>query len=257
MAELYKDRGRYLSFYSGGGVIELQLSKDVTSVISKERLYLWANDLEKAFFSYYGLTSFKPYDRVVVEAYKKLPYKNYAAYVFDNVNVIYAAPDFLYKDLAKMAARENDWNFCILHEMGHLFDTHRGWNFESELLTDLKLAYVLETNGAAASPSEFDAGRCFAGADIKYAYKELGAYFPKGYNVYSYTYRFLQIKEAIGWDSFKICFAHIGEHNEEYLSLTRQGRAEAFAALLTRISGKNVKAYFTDSEWKAMLEAIK
>lgn len=35
----------------------------------------------------------------------------------------------------------------MLHEMGHMFDSGRGWNFESEAWTDLKLCYCLKRLG--------------------------------------------------------------------------------------------------------------
>ena len=124
----------YGSFEGREGIVELRLPTDITRVISESRLQKWANDLETAYHSFYELTNYKPYDTIIVEGYKSC---EYLGYVVTGSNVIHIDSDFLYEDLTKMAARKNDWNFCALHEMGHIFHHGRPWNFESEMMTDL------------------------------------------------------------------------------------------------------------------------
>ncbi len=140
---------KYVSFTSPKGIFDIRLPVKVTDVISESRLQQWANDLEKAYFSFYDLTDYKPFDYIRVEAYKPFTkHTDALGYVLNGVNVIYVDGNFILTDLAKMTNRVNDWNFCVLHELGHMFDFNRPWNFEAEAMTDIKISYVLEQNNA-------------------------------------------------------------------------------------------------------------
>ena len=244
---------QYLSFESEGGIIQLQLPLDILSVISESRLQQWANELEKAYYSFYELTNFKPFDYIIVEAYKP---SNHIGWVINNSNIIHIDNEFIYTDLEKMAARECDWNFCTLHEMGHMFDFDRPWNFESELLTDLKLAYVLEKNGVAAAPSEFKASDIFYGANIINAYDILGSDFSKTYNIFGCTKRFLEIKEDIGWEPFKQTFHYFQANEVSYTGNSKQQKFENFVELLSGYGNVDVKSYFSVEEWNAIIDKL-
>lgn len=243
----------YRSVLSKGKIIELQLPLNITKVISTSRLQKWANDLETAYYSFYDLTNYKPYKNIVVEAYK--PCK-YIGYVIDGSNIIHIDNEFIYDDLKKMSARKNDWNFCALHEMGHMFDYGRSWNFEAEVMTDFKLAYVLEKNGAEAAPSEFGASTTFKGKEIINAYKTLGSGFSKQYNIFGLAERFLKIKNDIGWSPIKKTFHYMQKNNKTYVGLSNAKRFEKFISLLSSYSGKNVKSYFTTSEWNTIIREL-
>ncbi|MBQ8893085.1 MAG: hypothetical protein IJ043_01605 [Clostridia bacterium] len=240
----------YCSVFGSRGIIELRLPLDISTVISAARLQQWANDLETAYDSYYELTGFKPYQTILVEAYKPC---EYIGYVMDGSNIIHIDRDFIYEDLRKMASRRNDWNFCALHEMGHMFDFGRPWTFEAEMMTDLKLAYVLEQNGAGAAPSEFPASDCFYGKDIIRAYEILGGDFSKTYNIFGCARRFLQIKEEIGWEPFRQTF-HWMQENANAYSATKEGKLHNFVSVLSGYSGKDIKSYFSAGEWASMIE---
>lgn len=242
----------YLSIKGQSAVVELRLPADIQSMISISRLQQWANDLETAYATFYELTRYMPYSHIVVEAYKP---SQYVGWVIDGSNIIHIDSAFLYGDLKKMAARACDWNFCALHEMGHMFDMRRPWNFETECLTDLKLAYVLEKNNAAASPSEFAASRYFYGADIINAYHALGSDFSSTYDIFGCTERFLKIKADIGWDPFRQTFAYLQENAAAYQTCTPRQKLEEFVRLLTYYSGRDVKSYFSAAEWNTMLNA--
>lgn len=244
---------QYLSFESEGGIIQLQLPLDILSVVSEARLKQWANELETAYYSFYELTDFAPYDYIIVEAYKP---SEHTGWVIDNSNIIHIDKEFIYMDLEKMAARDCDWNFCALHEMGHMFDFGRPWNFESEMLTDLKLAYVLEKNGAAAAPSEFKASDNFYGADIINAYDILSLDFSENYNIFGCTKRFLEIKEDIGWEAFKQTFHDLQANEEAYASDSKQQKFENFVEVLSRYGNKEIKSYFSDEEWNTIIAKL-
>lgn len=244
---------QYLSFKSEGGIIHLQLPLDILSVISESRLQQWANELETAYYSFYELTNFKPYDYIVVEAYKP---SQHTGWVINNSNIIHIDSKFIYTDLEKMADRECDWNFCALHEMGHMFDFNRPWNFESEMLTDLKLAYVLEKNGAAAAPSEFKVSDNFYGADIINAYDILSLDFSENYNIFGCTKRFMDIKEDIGWEPFKQTFHYFQANEASYAGDSEQQKFENFVQLLSDYGNIDVKSYFSVEEWNSIIDEL-
>lgn len=242
----------YLSVMGQNRIVELRLPTDILSVIGESRLKQWANDLETAYASFYELTGFRPYDDIVVEAYKP---SEYIGWVVDGSNIIHIDRDFLVDDLGKMAARTGDWNFCALHEMGHMFDMERPWNFEAEVMTDLKVAYVLESNDAAAAPSEFGAEDCFRGADIIDAFRILGADFSEEYSVYGLAARFLEIKDHIGWEPFMETFHYMQANADDYADTTGSEKLESFIELLSRYSKQTVISCFSDAEWNTMLGA--
>ncbi len=243
----------YLSYKSAGGIIELQLPLDILSVTSEPRLLQWANELEIVYYTYYELTGFIPYEKIIVEAYK--PCEHFA-YVTDNCNIIRFNNAYIYDEMAKMAARDCDWNFCLLHEMGHMFDSQRPWNFEAEVMTDFKLAYVLERNGAAAAPAEFSVSEVFYGADIINAYDRLGSGFSQRYDVFSIAKRFLEIKTEIGWEPFIQTFHYMQENEADYAGATKLQRLENFVALVSGYSGIDIRTYFTDDEWNTIINQI-
>lgn len=241
----------YLSFKSNGNIIELQLPLDILNSISEARLKQWANELEAAYYTFYELTNFVPFQNIIVEAYKP---SQHIGWVTEHSNVIHIDNAFIYGDLEKMAVRASDWNFCALHEMGHMFDFGRPWNFETELMTDFKLAYVLEKNHVAASPSEFDASTVFYGKDIRTAYATLGNDFSTNYDIYGCAERFLQIKEDIGWEPIKQTFYAMQANEASYRSYSKQAKLEAFVSLLSGYSNRDVKSYFSTAEWNTLLQ---
>ena len=243
----------YLSYESAGEIIELQLPLDILNVISEARLLQWANELEIAYYTYYELTGFIPYEKIIVEAYK--PCEHFA-YVTDNCNIIRFNNAYIYDEMAKLAARDSDWNFCVLHEMGHMFDCQRPWNFEAEVMTDFKLAYVLERNGASAAPAEFSASEVFYGADIIKAYGSLGSGFSQQYDIFSVAKRFLEIKNEIGWEPFIETFHYMQENEGVYAGATKLQRLENFVSLVSGYSGTDIRTYFTADEWNTILGKI-
>ncbi len=248
----------YREYISNGGIVELRLPVNVTDVIPDARLLQWANDLEKAYHTYEDLTSFRPYDFIIVKAYEPITqYENVLAYVYDYNNTIYVDSEFILKDLAKMNKRVNDWNFCLLHEMGHMFDCNRPWNFEAETLTDIKVPYVLEMNGAGAELSEFGDKSIRYGKDIMLSYKEMSGDLSKKYDIFALSYKFMQIKEQIGWKSFKSTFHYLQKNQEKYYNLSKKERFELFINTLSSNSGQNIRTYFSDDEWNTIIEYLK
>lgn len=248
----------YVEYISNQGVIELRLPLNITEVISDSRLKKWVNDLEKAYFTFEDLTGYKPYEVVIIKAYEPITkYENVLGYVLDGVNIIHIDGNFIRGDLSKMTKRTNDWNFCVLHEMGHMFDSKRPWNFESELFTDMKISYVLEQNGAGAELSEFGDGDVRYGKDIMKSYKLLSGNLAEEYEIFACCYKFMQIKEEIGWEPFKSTFHKLQKDEAKYRNITKREKLDLFVNTLSQYGGKDIKAYFTDAEWQSIVEKTK
>lgn len=248
---------KYATYCSSQGIFEIRLPSNITEVVSNERLQQWANDLEKAYFSFYELTSYKPYDYIIVEAYKPFTKHTYAAgYVIADINIIYVDGNFIRGDLAKMTNRVNDWNFCVLHELGHMFDMKMPWNFEAEALTDIKISYVLEQNNAGAELSSTGNESVRYGKDIMLSYKQMSGDLSAKYDIFACAYKFLQIKEEIGWEPFKQTFHKLQSEESNYISATGKEKFELFVNTLSNYSGKNIKSYFTTAEWNSIIEEI-
>ena len=141
--------------------------------------------------------------------------------------------------------------------MGHMFDCKRIWNFETEMMTDFKLAYVLEKNGACAAPAEFGAATAFYGKDIIRAYEILGGGFESSYDIYSCAERFLEIKEDIGWEPFKKTFRYFQSNHNSFVGLSKVQRFEKFVSRLSTYSGEDIRSYFTDAEWNTVINTLK
>ena len=137
--------------------------------------------------------------------------------------------------------------------MGHMFDFNQPWKFEAEVMTDLKVAYVLEKNGAAAAPSEFPANECFYGADIIDAYDRLSDDFSENYNIFGLAKRLLDIKENIGWEPFEETFHYLKENETYYTDVTNQEKFEEFVARLSLYGSVDVKSYFSTEEWNVII----
>lgn len=248
---------KYVSFTSQQGIFDVRLPVNVTDVISESRLQEWANNLEKAYFSFYDLTNYKPFDYIRVEAYKPFTKHTYAmGYVLNGVNIIYVDSDLFLKDLAKMANRENDWNFCVLHEMGHMFDFDRPWNFEAEAMTDIKISYVLEQHSAGAELSSTGNESVRYGKDIMKSYKQMQGNLSVEYDIFACAYKFLQIKEQIGWEPIKQAFHKLQSEEALYKQMSQTQKFETFVNTISDYSNKNIKEYFTTAEWNSIIEEL-
>ncbi len=246
----------YFSLMGKNNVITLQLPPDITCVISLPLLQKWANRLEIAYSSFQELTGYVPYTHVIIEGYKTGSHSNYAGWVFPNSNVIHIDSGFLRKSLEVMSMRGADWNFCTLHEMSHLFDFDMPWTFEAELLADLKLAYVLERNHAAVALLEFPGAPYFYGSDIAKAYAARGKDFSVRYDIFGCAKRFLDMKEAIGWEPFLHTFRHLYEKRSRYAGISPEDKFSLFLNTLSLFSGRNIKSFFSADEWLAILREI-
>lgn len=263
----------FLQYISDEGNVVVRVPSDIFMRVKKltdEMLQIWANNLDDAYNSYIELTSFVAYESIVVKAYEPSPHIGYVWNDNSHYNVITIEKSFMVTDLGKMAMRSKkygavDWNFCALHEMGHMFDNQQPWYFEAEMMTDLKVAYVLEKNGACAAPSEFNstdyfyADRNAEHAQVEECYRKLskngvGIAESLEYGAYSAALKFVEIQRQIddeNWTVFKQAYAELRQ--EGITTYKKYERFENFVQKLSDISGKDVRALFTDAEWNVYM----
>ncbi len=261
-------------------------SEDLEKVV-EERMQQFADDVEKISYAYDELTGFTPYKRLIVHAFN---HQDVMAGVVGGDCNIYINFDWYIEngsgggDLEKMMIRsfegKRDFNFCVLHEMGHMYDWNRGWNFESEMQADLKATYVLfkykdDEGGAWAAPAEYSAAQIFNYDTIEDAYKGLSgnmSYKVDGdeiiynYNIYRAAQRYTEFvkkheaENGDGYEALKKTFHWFQDEGLTTSSMTSKERFEKFNQLLE----ENTKGSLTveqafenktnkDKDWQAMV----
>ena len=241
---------------SRGGTVSLTLPTDIEGVISAERLKQWANHLETAYKSYGELVGFFPFQSITVKAEKIVPDPSYAGWVYPNCNVIHITEEQVRKDLEQMTRRRCDWNFCALHEMSHLFDFYMPWCFEGEMMADLKLAYVLEKNNAAAALGPTYDSDVYYGADIAIAYEKMSRDFSQSYDIFGCTKRFLDFQKQVGWEPFRQSFHYLYANRSQYGNISNTEKFYLFVKTLSTFSRRDAASIFTNQEWNAILNTL-
>lgn len=244
-----------------------------------DRMQRFADDVQRIYDAYVELTNFVPYSRIIVYAFT---HQDVMAGVVGGDCNIYVNVDWYVDDMEKMWRRwedgKDDVNFCVLHEMGHMFDWNRGWNFESEMLADLKATYVLykyqnEEKGCYAAPAEYAWNNIWNIDTIdKKGYKGLAGsgmtYLEKGEEL-SYTYsiyysammytsyiKHCEATEGLeGYEALKKAFHWFQENNKVQNDYTGEERFNKFNELLSEYTGLDINEFMTTtyrpSNWKA------
>ncbi len=240
-------------------------------VPTEEVLLQYANNVELAYETYIDLTNFIPYYNIIIHGYN---YQGVMAGVVGNNNNVFVncgPGEWFYSDLAKMQYRwevegDKDFNFMALHEIGHMFDFGRGWNFESEMQADMKAAYVLcNIEGAYAAPAEYQHNEYF-GKDIAEGFKGLSGgkmvldMNDTGYGFGYSIYRFAEILtricvEETGWEALKKTF-HWFQTSEGMAESKDYTSWDKFTKFLTLIGeyggGKDVLGMIDPGEMEVM-----
>lgn len=261
----------YREFASKGGNIFVRIHKNDLSIvtgITEEFMQEFADHFQEAYEAEIELTGYIPYDVIVVSGWENL---GYVAGVSDNYHVINANRGFMREELVKSVSRKKNLNifdlsFGLLHELGHMFDSGRGWNFESEAWTDLKLCYVLykltedhkNTDGTVfgCASSDYGASRCFTyetmteGLDI---HKSKGA-MTTVYGFFGAAKLFLDMTydpDFGGWEPFIQTFHWFQDNGYTQNSFDRWTKFTTFVEKLSEFSGQDVKSkYLTEENWE-------
>ncbi len=238
------DRANYFETVSADGVVTLQTEYRILDLISRTRLQKLADDLATAYADYAELTGWQPYPRVYYNMYERLDegYWGYAT----NTDTLHIDRDCIYEDFRDhLSKRKNDWNFGLLHEMSHLFDMNKPWDFHAEVVCDYKLAYVLVKNNAAAMPSELNAGVENAGWGILNTYRLMDAPLEKRLTVFSLAGKLAELTKQTGWDAAKQMFRSYPSE----IPSSAAAQLELFVQQLGKAAGIDARALFSDAEW--------
>ena len=260
---------------------EAQLKAEIEKTMQR-----FADNSQCTYNSLIELTGFTPYPHIIIYAIEHQDVM--AGVVGGNCN-IFVNVDWYVDDMEKMYLRwekdqRNDFNFCTLHEMGHMFDWDRGWTFESEMQTDLKASYVLWDNqglenGAWGAPAEYSWDKCFNidTIDVGATRRESGAYqglsatmkynTDKDGNVTGFTYSIYRsaqmyvsyvkyceaTKGLSGFEGLKKAF-HWYQDNGKTSGSYKNGaeRLHTFNAKLEEFMGKNVEEYMLENSTEVL-----
>lgn len=241
----------YIEINGQRGIITLQLEPRVLDILTRGDLLRWANDLENAFDAYAELTGWKPFSHLTVRGYAVC---HDWGYVHFEKPIIHANKDWLYADLEKKSQRDVDLVWGILHEMSHLFDQGK-WNFEAEVLAAYKILYVLYRCNTVAIPGEYDASWHFTYQQMDDAFYRLCGKLaedktPEGYPPLAYPLagKLFEITKIIGWEAVAQAFRSMPDTT----GMTKMQIFETFITQLSNSSGQNVRALFTNKEWRVV-----
>ena len=260
----------YVEFRSAKGNFIARIHKATISKstgITAEMMQNWTDFMQEAYEKEIELTGFVPYDLIVFSGWEDL---QLAAGVSDNYNVITAGKGFATSEFRNMAQRNNDpklnmidMSFGFLHELGHMFDSQRGWNFESEAWTDLKLCYVIykmtldhqstDKLVFGCASSDYPAAQCFTYEEMA---KALDIHAKKGamttvYGFFGAARLFLLMTYDFGWEPFIRTFHWFQDNGYTQNSFDRWTRFTTFVDKLSEFSGKDIKNdYLTPENWQ-------
>lgn len=252
-------------YISQGENIIIRVKKNIynTAMISKQRIAKLANDMQTLYETYQDLTGFTPYESIVIQIFQE---EKYFAYVVGGWNIISFNYNNAMEDLKKMSFREtkenaNDWSFCLMHEMGHMFDLNRGWRFDGESATNIKVAYALWANldkKAVAAQSGYGYKNYFDGNTISETWKSetpirLGDGKTLGEKVTRTCYIFSTYAlNEIGWEAFRKSYREINALDKQPTDVNE--RLKLFTDTLAKHGGKHIKEYIGETEWNALVE---
>lgn len=255
----------FIEFRSDGGKIFIRLHRSAfnkSTGITEEHMQRFVNFFEEAYYKEIELTGYIPYDIIVINGWEDI---KLAAGVSDNYNVITAGRAFMNSEMSNSARRWPlleifDLSFGMLHEMGHMFDSNRGWNFESEAWTDLKLCYVIykmtlehkTTDGITfgCSSSDYPTKICHVYetmADGLNIHAKKGA-MTTVYGFFGAARLFLLMAYDFGWEPFIKTFHWFQDNGYTAKSFERWERFTTFCDKLSEFSGRDIMTEYLTPE---------
>lgn len=149
--------------------------------------------------------------------------------------------------LLTRTAEQGDWNFGIMHEIGHVFSSGQifgraKWNWNDEIFANFRMSYGLEAVGGTMSQRDV----LYTGAEADNYYKiffdeTIGAGVVRD-NGDALHYTFLRIKERYGWDVYKKAFrALYAMENENIPNFANKAEAVMFfLSVVSEAAGEDV-----------------
>jgi len=234
-----------LTKYEGSNIYIFLEPNDLT-VISNTNIKRWVVNLDKAYNAYSDLVGTKPFGGQKLGILSVTQYPGGWAVAG---NPIKWMQNFVRDELVKV--NNGDWSFGILHEISHDFDLDNRWNWDAEFWANLKMYYAVETLNAKVSQD-----RDYIGPELKQYYQtNSGSSYDKTLKngVYSsdgLVYKFIAIKERVGWEPFKQTFRYFINLNS--IPDSKLDKFNLFLDKLTDFSGVTVRDMFTQAEMDAI-----
>ncbi|MBQ8689627.1 MAG: hypothetical protein IJ515_04610 [Clostridia bacterium] len=237
----------YVEVNSITNKIALRFEPSILRIVNREWLIDWANDLEKAMYSFSRLVGFMPFQRIEIRTYTNC---NSWGYIFYDKPIVHVNNKDMEKEVIRMRKlKTRDISFGVSHEISHLFDK-ASWIFEAEATANLKLAYVLYELGYTASLNVHNEGQTFSYdnyADL--LYEEHGSLDNvKCLFSSALVAKLVKIAQNIGWEPFCQTFRSFPYMQEDPALV----RFEMLINKLSEYSNTDVRAMFTDAEWSAV-----
>lgn len=259
---------RFDEYVSKKGNIVVRFDYKLTQVtqnrLTESFLQTFVDHFQEAYEAEIALTGYIPYDVIVIDGWKD---QQIVAGVVDNYNVIVVDNAFMATEMKLMPLRLKflnvyDMSFALLHEMGHMFDSQRAWNFESEAWTDLKLCYVIykmtedhkKTDGRVygCAPADYRGSKeCFTYekmADCLNIHAHKGAMVTV-YGFYGAAREFLLMAYDFGWEPFIKTFHWFQDNGYTQPDFERMEKFEKFVEKLSEYSGKDIKKEYLTVSW--------
>lgn len=239
-----------------GRRIIMTIENDDISVISSDNYNEWVSRLDDACEGYADLVGGEPYSG---EKVKVLSTRNYPGGWAVAGNPILWYQPYIKAELERVNAND-DWSFGLLHEIGHVFDLADRWNFDAEFWANTKMCFILEALGGKVKPDQI----YYKGTEIETYYKTDSK---EGYdkklalNIYSgdsLTYCFMEIKNQIGWEPFKLTFRYFNSLDQADVPQTRLEKFNLFLDKLDEFSNPSfeTRSVFTQEQLTAIQNAL-
>ncbi|MEK6968570.1 MAG: M60 family metallopeptidase [Nanoarchaeota archaeon] len=237
-----------LTAYAGTH-IHFFLEPQELASITDANMKQWVSNLDQVYNAYVDLVGGSPFNGQSIGIMSVARYPGGWAV---SGNPIQWFNIYINEELARV--NTGDWSFGIMHEISHDFDLGGGiWNFDAEFWANTKMYYAVEMLNA-----KVNMGKDYTGSELKNYYKtDAGASWDKtlALGVFSgdgLTYKFIQIRDQIGWDSYKQTFRYFQSLSPSQVPTTRLGKFNLFLDKLTEYSGFDVRTLFTQTEMDAI-----
>lgn len=249
-------------YFRTGEHISLALDRDKVSIPDSE-VDKWLVNLDKIYLSYKDLIGDCPYDgrKIMILTTPGIE----AGYWALAGNPILWNNHVGIEKLLRRTMDCGDWNFGILHEIGHTFSpgtvTGNGnWNWNDEIFANFRMSYALEDCGGSVCQRDV----IYTGADIINYYKifydeTIGKGIAKN-NGDALHYTFLRIKEKYGWNVYKKAFRRLYALSSEEMSHLRTDyeKLKFFLKYVSDAAGEDVtKTCYTAEELHLIEESLK
>ena len=238
----------YIEIKSTTNKIALRIEPEILNYANYNWLLSWANDLEKAVYSYNRLTGLMPFPTIEFRTHTNC---NNWGYIYYSKPVVHINNKCMIDEVIRMRRQKiRDVSFGSLHELSHLFDKP-DWMFDGEALANIKIPFILYEQGFKVCLNKDVELNYYNYADE--LYKEHGRLDNiKGLFCSSLAAKITEITYTIGWDAFFKTFRNFPNLENE----SKVVKFETFIQKLTEYSNKDVFKMFTDAEWDSVISNL-